>query len=91
MAARWITDTIKARKSTRSPTVQEAIDFLNTQSVNSEGRVSRDIKSLYSVVRGCYHRLGAKLIFTDEEEVNLEIGDTTIPVEKSTDSILTTA
>ena len=81
MAAYRISDTIEAR--TRNHGVQEAIAFLNACPDREECRISRDVRSLYSVVRGCYHRLRTKLLFTEEEEVQLQVGDTykTIPLK----------
>ena len=83
MAAHRITSTIEARTTTRNPTVQEAIGFLNTSPDREESRLSYDVRSLYSLVRGCYQRLSAKVVFTEEEEVKLKVGDTLITKEKA--------
>ena len=52
VAVQRVKDTIAARTLTKEPTVQEALEFLNSRPEHGESRQSYDICSLYSVVRG---------------------------------------
>jgi len=51
--------------------VEKAIAFLNVYLDREE---HQDVRSMYSLVRGCCHRLGAKLFFTQGSKG--EVGDT---------------
>ena len=51
MAASRIRDTIKARTTARDPEIKEVMAFLNAQPERNEKCLSRDVRSLYSLMR----------------------------------------
>ena len=82
VAVHRVKDTIAARTPTAVPTVQDTLEFLNSRPAPGESRQSYDVRSLYSVVRGSYIKLGAKLRLNEEENVVMEIGDATVTGNK---------
>ena len=77
-----VKDTIAARTPTAVPTAHDTQEFLNSRPAPGESRLSYDVCSLYSVVRGSYIKLGAKLGLNEEENVVMEIGDATVTGNK---------
>ena len=55
----------------------EILDFLNSRPDEGEHRKSNDVRSLFSLVRGSFYHLGAKLCYVEGDETNLRmmIGD----------------
>ena len=75
MCARRLRDTIAARKAITDASFEEI--FLNSRPDEGEHRKSNDVRSLFSLVRGSFYRLGAKLCYVEGDETNLRlmIGD----------------
>ena len=82
MAVHRVKDTIAAGIPTTVPTVQEALEFLNSGPAHVKSRQSYDICSLYSMVRGSYNKMGTKLGLDEEENMVMEIGDATVTGSK---------
>ena len=77
MCARRLRDTVAARRAVKDADFDEILDFLNSRPAEGEHRKGNDVRSLFSLVRGSFHRLGATLCYVegDEENLRLMIGD----------------
>lgn len=77
MCARRLRDTIAARRAVKNASFDEILDFLNSRLDEGEYRKSNDVRSLFSLVRGSFYRLSAKLCYAegDETDLRLMIGD----------------
>ena len=77
MCARRLRDTVDARRTVKDVSLDEILDFLNSPPDEVEYRKSNDVRSLISLVRGSFHRLGAKLYYVEGDKTNLRlmIGD----------------
>ena len=90
MCARRLRDTVAARRAVKDASFEVILDFLNSQPDEGEHRKSNDIRSLFSLVRGSFHRLGALLCYVegDENNLRLQIGDKLIQGTQSRQSSL---
>ena len=77
MCARRLKDTVAARRGIPNADIGDILDFLNSRPDEGEHRKSNDVRSIFSLVRGSFHRLGALLCFVegDEDNLRLKIGD----------------
>ena len=73
MCARRLRDTIAARKGVKDASFGEILDFLNSAPEDGEHSKSNDIRSLFSLVHGSFHRLGALLCYVEGNESNLRL------------------
>ena len=73
MCARRLKDTIAARRAIPDANIGNIMDFLNSRPEDGEHRKSNDVRSLFSLVRGSFHRLGALLCFLEGDEGNLRL------------------
>ena len=88
MCARRLKDTAAVRRAIKDASVEVILDFLNSQLDEGEHHKSSDVRSLFSLVRGSFHRLGALLCYVegDENNLRLQIGDTLIQGTQSRQS-----
>ena len=88
MCARRLRDTVAARRAVKDADFDEILDFLNSRPDEGEHRKSNDVRSLFSLVRGSFYRLGAKLCYVEGDETNLRmmIGDKLIQGTESRQS-----
>ena len=88
MSAKRLKDTIAARKAVKDASYEDVLDFLNSRPDEGEHRKSNDVRSLFSLVRGSFHRLGALLCYVEGDETNLrlQIGDKLIQGTESRNS-----
>ena len=70
MCARRLRDTIEARTAKRDADFDEVLEFLNSCPAEGEHRKSNDVRSLFSLVRGSFHRLGATLCYVEGDEID---------------------
>ena len=73
MCARRLRDTVAARRAVKDASFEVILDFLNSQPNEGEHRKSNDVRSLFSLVRGSFHRLGALLYYVEGDENNLRL------------------
>ena len=88
MCARRLRDTVAARRAVKDARFEVILDFLNSRPDEGEHRNSNDVRSLFSLVRGSFHRLGALLCYVEGDETNLrlQIGDKLIQGTQSRQS-----
>ena len=88
MCARRLRDTVAVRRAMKDADFDEILDFLNSRPEEGEYRKSNDVRSLFSLVRGSFYHLGAKLCYVEGDETNfrLMIGDKLIQGTESRQS-----
>ena len=62
-----------ARKAVKDASFEVILDFLNSSPDEGEHCKSNDVRSLFSLVRGSFHRLGAVLCYMEGDENNLRL------------------
>jgi len=78
ICARRLRDMIVARTAVKAATFDEVLYFLNSQPDELEHCRSHNVRSLFSLVHGNFHHLGAVLTAAEGGMVELKIGETTV-------------
>lgn len=73
MGARCLRDTVTAKTAVNEANIDEVLKFLNSPMDEGKYHRSTNVRSLFSLVRGCFHHLWAELFTDDGGAVRLRI------------------